>query len=96
MASLARNHNEVSQTTYDANSADKDATEILSSYGSGLISVPTKSIDILLQSHAAPPQSRGLHSSSFQLNLSVFYGIGGARRGCVAREKRVLGGEWGV
>jgi len=28
---------------------------------------------------------RGLHSSTFQLNLSALYGIGGARRGCVAR-----------
>jgi len=39
---------------------------------------------------------RGLHSSTSQLNLSAFYGIGGgiggARRGCVARVKGVLGG----
>ena len=35
---------------------------------------------------------RGLHSSTFQLNFSVVYGIGGSRRGCVARVKRVLGG----
>jgi hypothetical protein len=34
----------------------------------------------------------GLHSSTFQLNLSGFCGIGGARRGCVARVKGVLGG----
>ena len=33
---------------------------------------------------------RGLHSSTFQLNLSAFYGIGGARRGCVARFKGVF------
>ena len=33
----------------------------------------------------------GLHSFTSQLNLSVFYGIGGARRGCVARVKGVLG-----
>ena len=26
-----------------------------------------------------------LHSSTFQLNLSALYGIGGARRGCAAR-----------
>jgi len=31
------------------------------------------------------PAARGLHSSAFQLNLSALYGIGGARRGCVAR-----------
>jgi hypothetical protein len=30
---------------------------------------------------------RGLHSSTFQLNLSALYGIRGARRGCVARVK---------
>jgi hypothetical protein len=36
---------------------------------------------------AAPPAARGLQSSTFQLNLSALYGIGGARRGCVARVK---------
>jgi len=30
---------------------------------------------------------RGLHSSSFRLNLRALYGIGGARRGCLARFK---------
>jgi len=30
-------------------------------------------------------RGRGLHSSTFQLNLSALYGIGDARRGCVAR-----------
>ena len=35
---------------------------------------------------------RGLHSSTSQLNLSVFNRIGGARRGCVARVRGVLGG----
>ena len=35
---------------------------------------------------------RGLHSSTFQLNLSALYGIGGVRRGCVARVHGVLGG----
>ena len=34
----------------------------------------------------------GLHSSTSQLNLSAFCGIGGARRGYVARFKGVL---WG-
>ena len=34
---------------------------------------------------------RGLHSSTFQLNFSALYGIGGARRDCVARVKGVLG-----
>ena len=35
---------------------------------------------------------RGLHSSTFRLNLSASYGIGGARKDCVARVKGVLGG----
>ena len=35
---------------------------------------------------------RGSHSFKFQLNLSAFYGTGGARRGCVADIKRVLRG----
>jgi hypothetical protein len=35
---------------------------------------------------------RGLLSFTSQLNLSAFYGIGGARRGCVSRVKGVLGG----
>ena len=32
---------------------------------------------------------RGLHPSTFRLNLSAFYGKGGARRGCEARFKGV-------
>jgi hypothetical protein len=35
---------------------------------------------------------RGLHSFNSQLKLSAFYGIGGARRGCAAHVKGVLGG----
>jgi len=35
---------------------------------------------------------RGLHSSTFQLNLSALYGIRGARRGSVARVKGVSRG----
>jgi hypothetical protein len=35
---------------------------------------------------------RALHSFTSQLNLSAFYVIGGAPRGCVARVKGVLGG----
>jgi len=45
--------------------------------------------------HGAPG-ARGLHSSTFQLNLSAFYGTGGPRRGYVARVKGVLGGVQGV
>jgi hypothetical protein len=37
-------------------------------------------------------RARGLHPSTVQLNLSAFYGIGGALRGCVARVKGVSGG----
>ena len=39
-----------------------------------------------------PVTGRGLHLFTSQLNLSVFYGIGVARRGCVSRVKGVLGG----
>ena len=35
---------------------------------------------------------RGLHSSTFQLNFNALYGIGGARRGRVARVKGLSGG----
>ena len=35
---------------------------------------------------------RGLHSSTSQLNLGACCGIGGARRGCEARVRGVLGG----
>ena len=37
-----------------------------------------------------PLRGRGLHSFTFQLNLSAFQGIGGARRGCVAHVKGVV------
>jgi len=36
-------------------------------------------------------RTAGAYNRSFQLNLSALYGIGGARRGCVARVKGVLG-----
>jgi len=35
-------------------------------------------------------EGRGLHSLTFQLNLSAFHGIGGARRGRVAHVKGVF------
>ena len=41
-------------------------------------------------------KGRGLHSSTFQLNLSALYGTGNARRDCEARVKGVLGGVQGV
>jgi len=42
------------------------------------------------------PGARGLHSFTFQLNLSAFCGIEGARRACVAHVKGVFGGMKGV
>jgi len=39
---------------------------------------------------------RGLHPFTFQLNLGALCGIGGARRGSVARVEWVLGGVQGV
>jgi hypothetical protein len=44
------------------------------------------------QHEAALVAGRGLHSLTSQLNLSALYGIGGARRKCVAHVKGVLGG----
>jgi hypothetical protein len=41
---------------------------------------------------AAGAGGRGLHSSTFQLNLSALYGIRGARRGYVAHVKGELRG----
>ena len=38
------------------------------------------------------PMFRGLHSSTFRLNLSDFCGIGGAFRGCVGSVQEVSGG----
>jgi len=38
------------------------------------------------------PGVRGSHSSTSQLNWSVFSWLGLARRGCVARDRGVLGG----
>ena len=38
------------------------------------------------------PRGRGLHSLTSQLKLNAFYGIEGARMGCVARNEGVIGG----
>ena len=46
-----------------------------------------KPLPSALRKAAESPRSRGLHSFTFQLNLSALYEIGGARRGCVARVK---------
>jgi len=43
----------------------------------------------LHRAHCLAPFTRGLHSSTFQLNLSALHGVGGARRGCVARVRGV-------
>jgi len=42
------------------------------------------------------PVCRSLHSFTSQLNLSALYGIGGARKDCVARIKGVLRGAYGA
>jgi len=39
----------------------------------------------------ARPEARGLHSSTFQLNVSAFYSIGGALRGCLGSVLVVVG-----
>ena len=44
------------------------------------------------QLHLVHTGARGLHSFTSQLNLSAFYGIGGERRGCLARVKGVSEG----
>jgi len=41
------------------------------------------------------PHPRGLHSSTFRLNVSAFCGIGGASRGYVGGVYEVLGGVEG-
>jgi len=38
------------------------------------------------------PVPRGLHSSTFRLNLSAFCGIGGTFRGCLGGVQGVIGG----
>jgi len=43
-----------------------------------------------------PPSGRGLHSTTFRLNLSALHGIGGERRSCVAHVKGVSGVVEGV
>jgi len=42
------------------------------------------------------PPSRGLNSSTFQLNLSAFFGIGDASRGSLGVFLRCFGGIRGV
>ena len=46
----------------------------------------------MIRRRAEHNEGRGLHSFLSQLNLSTLYGIGGARRGCVARVQGVFGG----
>jgi hypothetical protein len=49
------------------------------------------SLLVVVASLRAAPLPKGLHSSTFLLNLSAVYGIGGARRGHVARVQGSLG-----
>jgi len=53
---------------------------------------PDKSLKLIVSCLSG----RGLHSFTSQLNLSSFCGMGGARRGCVARVRGVLGSVQGV
>ena len=47
---------------------------------------------MLSRSEARLPLARGLHSSTFQLNLSALYGIGGVRKGvCSPCQGGVMG-----
>jgi len=49
--------------------------------------------------NSTTPAARGLHSFTFQLNVSAFCGIGGALRVClgvVSRVFRRCRGNWGV
>ena len=46
----------------------------------------------LIVSSEADGEGRGLHSFTSRLNLSALYGIGGARRDCVAHVQGMLGG----
>jgi len=68
-------------------SCPTDAREPLSSRLSSVM------LDV--QTPGNSTHGRGLHSSTFQLNSSALYGIGGARRGCVACVKGVLRGAQG-
>jgi len=45
---------------------------------------------------AKAPPPRGLHSSTFQLNVRTFYGIGGAFRGYLGGVYEVSGVSGGV
>jgi len=44
---------------------------------------PEREVDVRAVRAWTGPVARGLHSSTFQLNLSAFCGIGGAFRGCL-------------
>jgi len=46
--------------------------------------------EVQAEAATAGAAGRGLHWSSFRLNLSATCGIGGAHRGCVARVKGVF------
>jgi len=56
-----------------------------------IIIIPTTKLLISKEGPTVEEVGRGLNSSTSQLNLSDVYGIGGARRGCAARVKGVLG-----
>jgi hypothetical protein len=55
------------------------------------LDAPTERVEQCLNGHllCAEAGGRGVHSSTILRNLSALYGIGGARRGRVARVKPV-------
>jgi tetratricopeptide (TPR) repeat protein len=91
----------VRDTTNDAteaplNAADFQYAKAMTTFDDGVLSLPMFPDVRECADSAVPVRGRGLDSSTFQLNLSALYGIGGARRGCTARVKGVLGGVQGV
>jgi hypothetical protein len=64
--------------------------------GSVAVRVPTTSVEARCWFANVAATGGDSHSSTSQLNLSSFYGIGGALRGCEARVKGFLGGVYGV
>ena len=60
--------------------------------GAAAAAAARREVEAWAEDERPGPGARGLHSSTFQLNLSALFEIGGARKGCVARVKGVLGG----
>jgi hypothetical protein len=61
-----------------------------------LLLVPLTVEGNLRLGEAEVPLLRGLHFLTSELNFSIVYGIGGARRDCVSRANGGVGGDQGV